>query len=96
LAPEAKFPGGFYDSVQSFLYLIDKNGEYGFDPKNIMIMGDSAGGGLCLALMLYLRNHGLPLPEGGVLLSVSQSTITIGDSFFFVFFITNCINIALG
>ncbi|KAG0994974.1 hypothetical protein G6F28_005232 [Rhizopus arrhizus] len=69
LAPEAKFPGGFYDSVQSFLYLIDKNGEYGFDPKNIMIMGDSAGGGLCLALMLYLRNHGLPLPEGSVLLS---------------------------
>lgn len=43
-----------------------------FEPGNILIMGDSAGGGLSLALMLYIRDHGLPQPEGAVLLSVSN------------------------
>lgn len=70
MAPETKFPGQLYDAVQSYLYLIDPNGKHRFDPQNIVIMGDSAGGGLCLAMMLYIRDHGLPRPEGAVLLSV--------------------------
>lgn len=36
------------------------------------MMGDSAGGGLCMALLLYLRDHHLPLPRGAILLSVNQ------------------------
>ncbi|KAI8146648.1 Alpha/Beta hydrolase protein [Fennellomyces sp. T-0311] len=69
LAPETKFPGGLYDAVQAYLYLIDADNGYCLDPKNVLFMGDSAGGGLCLATMLYLRDHGLPQPEGAVLLS---------------------------
>ncbi|KAI8085254.1 alpha/beta hydrolase fold-domain-containing protein [Thamnidium elegans] len=69
LAPETRFPGALLDAVQSFLYLIDTNEKHRLDPKNIIVMGDSAGGGLCLAMMLYLRDHGLPLPEGAALLS---------------------------
>ncbi|KAI7858293.1 alpha/beta hydrolase fold-domain-containing protein [Circinella umbellata] len=69
LAPEHKFPCGLYDAVQAFLYLIDADHGYCLDPKNILIMGDSAGGGLALATILYLRDHGLPQPEGAVLLS---------------------------
>ncbi|KAI9490200.1 alpha/beta hydrolase fold-domain-containing protein [Zychaea mexicana] len=69
LAPEHKFPSGLYDAVQAFLYLIDAENGYCLEPKNILIMGDSAGGGLSLAMMLYLRDHGLPQPEGAVLLS---------------------------
>jgi acetyl esterase/lipase len=72
LAPETRFPGALYDVVQSFLYLIDGDEKHKLDPKNIIVMGDSAGGGLCLAMMLYLRDHGLPQPEGAVLLSVSK------------------------
>lgn len=71
LAPETKFPGALYDVVQSYLYLIDPKEKHRLDPKNIIVMGDSAGGGLCLAMMLYLRDHGLPQPEGAVLISVS-------------------------
>jgi acetyl esterase/lipase len=71
LAPETKFPGALYDAVQTFLWLISKEG--GFKAENISVMGDSAGGGLCLSSMLYLRDHGLPLPESAVLLSVSGS-----------------------
>jgi acetyl esterase/lipase len=50
--------------------LIDGKEKHRLDPKNIIVMGDSAGGGLCLAMMLYLRDHNLPQPEGAVLLSV--------------------------
>lgn len=40
------------------------------DPKNIIIAGDSAGGGLCLALLQILRDtEGLTLPAGGILIS---------------------------
>lgn len=43
LAPETPFPGALYDAVQSYLYLIDPREKYYFNPKSIMIMGDSAG-----------------------------------------------------
>ncbi|KAI9318804.1 alpha/beta hydrolase fold-domain-containing protein [Dichotomocladium elegans] len=69
LAPETRFPGGLYDAVQAFLYLTDTERGYGLDPQNILIMGDSAGGGLALATMLYLRDHGYPAAEGAALLS---------------------------
>jgi acetyl esterase/lipase len=39
------------------------------DPKHIIISGDSAGGGLSLALLQTIRDSGLPLPAGGVLIS---------------------------
>lgn len=71
LAPETRFPGALYDVVQSFLYLIDGDEKHRLDPKNIIVMGDSAGGGLCLAMLLYLRDHNLPQPEGAVLISVN-------------------------
>lgn len=40
------------------------------DPKNLVIAGDSAGGGLVLALLQILRDtEGLTLPAGAVLIS---------------------------
>lgn len=83
LAPETKFPGALYDAVQSYLYLIDPNEKHQLNPKNIMVMGDSAGGGLCLAMMLYLRDHGLPQPEGAVLLSVKCCVTHFMSKIFF-------------
>ena len=38
-------------------------------PENIVFVGDSAGGGLCLATMMYLRDEGYPLPSGAILMS---------------------------
>lgn len=37
--------------------------------ENIIVSGDSAGGGLSLALMLYLRDNEYPLPAGAILMS---------------------------
>jgi acetyl esterase/lipase len=44
------------------------------DPKNLVIAGDSAGGGLCLALLQILRDtEGLTLPAGAILISPVSS-----------------------
>lgn len=39
------------------------------DPAHIVIAGDSAGGGLSLALLQVIRDSGLPLPAGAFLIS---------------------------
>jgi acetyl esterase/lipase len=38
-------------------------------PENILLAGDSAGGGLCLALLMYLRDNNYPMPSGAILMS---------------------------
>lgn len=39
------------------------------DPAHIVVAGDSAGGGMCIALLQLIRDTGLPMPAGGVLIS---------------------------
>lgn len=39
------------------------------DPSHIVLAGDSAGGGLSLALLQVIRDAELPMPAGGVLVS---------------------------
>jgi len=39
------------------------------DKTHIAIGGYSAGGGLCMALLLLLRDEGLPMPAGAYLIS---------------------------
>ena len=38
----------------------------GIAPENIVFIGDSAGGGLCLATLLAIRDQGAPLPAAAV------------------------------
>ena len=49
--------------------------------ENIVIMGESAGGGLCLATLLAVRDQGLPLPAGAVALSPWTDLKLTGDSY---------------
>ena len=65
LAPEHPFPAALVDAWSVYWRLLAS----GFDPARIVIAGDSAGGGLTLALMLALRDAGLPLPAAGICLS---------------------------
>ncbi|MBV1930992.1 MAG: alpha/beta hydrolase [Porticoccaceae bacterium] len=62
LAPENPFPAAIEDSAKAYRWLLKQ----GFKPQNIAIAGDSAGGGLTLATLLYLRDAGDPLPAAGV------------------------------
>lgn len=66
LAPETRFPGSLHDAVSAYFRLVD---DLHISPENIIIAGDSAGGGLSLALMLYLRDNDYPMPGGAILMS---------------------------
>ncbi len=65
LAPEHPYPAALDDALSVFAAL----GETGVKPPEIVLVGDSAGGGLAIALMLALRDRGLPPPGGAVLMS---------------------------
>ncbi|KAF9437306.1 hypothetical protein BGZ76_001255 [Entomortierella beljakovae] len=67
LAPDSPFPAAIHDALAAYLYLLDPPTDAGFapvDPKNLVIMGDSAGGGLTFATALAIRDAGLPMPAG--------------------------------
>lgn len=66
LAPETQFPGQLHDAVSSYLRLVE---DLKIPPENIIFAGDSAGGGLVLATLMYLRDEGYPLPSGAILMS---------------------------
>ncbi|MCO5549650.1 hypothetical protein L7F22_003123 [Adiantum nelumboides] len=71
-APQYPWPCAVQDVLAGYLYLIRPPPEArhkAIDPSQIVVAGDSAGGGLCLALLGILRDLDLPMPAGGVLLS---------------------------
>ncbi|KAJ6593444.1 hypothetical protein B0H19DRAFT_1090334 [Mycena capillaripes] len=72
LSPQYPFPCALQDLIAAYLYLIRPPPDASHRPVNpahIVVAGDSAGGGLTLALLQVLRDTGLPLPAGGVLIS---------------------------
>ncbi|KAI7891866.1 Alpha/Beta hydrolase protein [Mucor mucedo] len=72
LAPQHPFPAAVEDALATYLYLIDPPKEANLkpiDPKKIVIAGDSAGGGLSFALLMAIRDAGLPAPAGAMTLS---------------------------
>lgn len=65
LAPENPFPAALDDSVKIYQWLITS----GFKPENILLAGESAGGGLCLAILLALKKLNIALPAAAVAIS---------------------------
>ncbi|HEX2953960.1 MAG TPA: alpha/beta hydrolase [Bacillota bacterium] len=65
LAPEYPYPAALDDSVKAYRWLLAQN----IAPSNIIIVGESAGGGLCLATLIALRDQELPLPAAAVAIS---------------------------
>jgi epsilon-lactone hydrolase len=65
LAPEHPFPAALEDALAAWRWLTGMGVPHG----RIVAAGDSAGGGLAVALMFVLRDRGEPLPGAGVLLS---------------------------
>ena len=77
LAPEDPFPAALEDAVMAYRWLLDQ----GVSPANIVLVGDSAGGGLCLATLLALRDQSIPLPTAAVALSPWTDLALTGDSY---------------
>src|SRR5512136_1834682 len=65
LAPEDPFPAALDDAITAYRWLMGQ----GIPSSNIITAGDSAGGGLCLATLLPLRDQGIPIPTAAVALS---------------------------
>jgi monoterpene epsilon-lactone hydrolase len=64
LAPEHPFPAAVEDAVRAYQWILDS----GTEPAQVSVAGDSVGGGLVLSLLLMLKQQGLPLPGGAILL----------------------------
>ncbi len=76
IAPEHPYPAAIEDAYSSYLSLLNR----GISAKDIMLMGDSAGGGLTLALLMKLRDDGKPSPRAAVTLSPWTDLALTGTS----------------
>jgi acetyl esterase/lipase len=76
LAPEDPYPAALEDALAAYRWLLDQ----GTSPDQIVIMGESAGGGLCLASLLAIRDRGLSLPAAAVALSPWTDLKLTGES----------------
>ena len=65
LAPEYPYPAALEDAFAVYKHLLKER----ISAKKIVIAGDSAGGGLSLALLQHIRDHKLDVPAGAVCLS---------------------------
>jgi monoterpene epsilon-lactone hydrolase len=58
LCPEHRFPAAVDDALAAYQHVLRQ----GYDPRNIIVAGDSAGGGLTFALLIAARDRNLPMP----------------------------------
>lgn len=65
LAPEHPFPAALEDAWSAYWWLLAE----GVRPERIAIGGDSAGGGLTMALLLALKETGMPQPAAAFAIS---------------------------
>lgn len=76
LAPEHPFPAAIEDCLSAYEWLIAQ----GTEASRIVIVGDSAGGGLVLALLMSLRDAGKALPAAAVVLSPFSDLALTGET----------------
>ncbi len=65
LAPEHPFPAAVKDALLAYKWLLAQ----GFTEDNMIVGGDSAGGGLALSMLLALREGGAPMPRAAILMA---------------------------
>jgi monoterpene epsilon-lactone hydrolase len=78
LAPEHPFPAALDDAKVAYQWLLER----GHTPGELIMGGDSSGGGLALQTLLVLRDEGLPLPRAAFFMSpVTDWAALNGESF---------------
>lgn len=76
MPPDHPFPAAPEDCFAVYKALLET-----VDPAKIIIGGSSAGGNIAAATTLMIRDRGLPLPAGVILLSPEVDLTESGDSF---------------
>ena len=77
LAPEFAFPAALDDAVAAYEWLQDNE----WRPDQIAIAGDSAGGGLAVAVLLHLKDQGAELPGAAICISPWTDMTASGASY---------------
>jgi len=76
LAPEHPYPAALEDAIAAYQWLMDNM----HPSSQIAVIGDSAGGGLALALLIHLRDEGIPLPGMAICISPWTDLSGSGES----------------
>lgn len=77
LAPEHPYPAALEDALAAYRYLLEK----GYGPEHIALCGESAGGGLCYALCLKLKELGMDQPSCVLAISPWTDLTLSGESY---------------
>lgn len=77
LAPEHPYPAALDDSYDAYMHLLS----LGYSPKEIILAGESAGGGLVYSLCLKLKAQGKEMPAGIVAISPWTDLTASGKSY---------------
>lgn len=77
VAPENPYPAALEDAFAAYRYLLDD----GWFAEQIIVAGDSAGGGLAMALCHYLKDKGMQLPCGLIAMSPWTDLTASGESY---------------
>ena len=75
-SPEARFPAAVDDAVSAYAWLLAQ----GTDASQVILAGDSAGGGLALCALLAIRDRQLPQPAAAVCFSPWTDLAVTGPS----------------
>lgn len=77
VAPACPYPAALEDVLEAYQWLL----EQGYEGTDIVVAGDSAGGGLGLALCLYLRDNNMPMPKCIITMSAWADLTCTGESY---------------
>lgn len=77
LAPEHQFPAAVDDAYAAYQWLLKQ----GISPKQIIVGGSSAGGGLTAAVLAKLKQNGKEQPAAAVLLSPWTDLTQSGETY---------------
>ncbi len=77
VAPACPYPAALEDALEAYQWIL----EQGYGGSDIVVAGDSAGGGLGLALCLYLRDNNMPMPRCIITMSAWADLTCTGASY---------------
>lgn len=77
VAPEYPYPAALEDAIYAYNWLL----QAGWQEDEIVVAGDSAGGGLAMALCMYLKNQNRKLPAGIIAMSPWTDLTQSGASY---------------
>ncbi|ATO20162.1 esterase [Acinetobacter sp. LoGeW2-3] len=72
LAPEHPFPAAHLDAREGLVWTLENIQYYGGDPKQISLIGDSAGGNLAATTALWAKSEGIAIKKQILIYPVIQ------------------------